>query len=371
MKTIPVANNKIAINQSGMVSLVITMIMMIVITITVLGFSQIARREQRQTLDKQLSSQAYYAAESGVNAAMSVVNSRYLALGNAPPDKTSCREDNHPGEYDLFSGNANVIDSDTNTSYSCVLISAAPTTISYDISPTTSSKVIPIRSSGAIIDSLELSWTPSDEGVLNGPVGVCSDASKSLPSVGDWTCAYGVIRIDVVPITDLRRTGLLANTFTAFLAPDAVSTGPVTYAPGNGISSGTPVNPGVSVITANQGARPAASCDTRMCKVRIVGLPANSYFARISTLYRPTTLSITANSGASPVGLQGVQAVIDSTGRSQDVLRRIQVRVPLSSSDANLHNDYALETTNGICKLFFAYPGYNYNNPGDLEYCDR
>ena len=44
--------------QRGMASIIITMITMVIITLIVLGFATLSRREQRQSLDRQLSTQA-------------------------------------------------------------------------------------------------------------------------------------------------------------------------------------------------------------------------------------------------------------------------------------------------------------------------
>src|ERR1700761_8288581 len=57
-------------DEQGMVSILVTMIMVIVISLIVIGFAEVSRRNQREALDNQLSTQAYYAAESGVNAAV-------------------------------------------------------------------------------------------------------------------------------------------------------------------------------------------------------------------------------------------------------------------------------------------------------------
>jgi Tfp pilus assembly protein PilX len=76
-------------SQTGMVSIMVTMLLMLVITLIVLGFAQVSRREQIQTLDRQLSAQAFFAAESGVNDAISVIKQR-LAQGLPISDKTAC-----------------------------------------------------------------------------------------------------------------------------------------------------------------------------------------------------------------------------------------------------------------------------------------
>ena len=56
-------------SESGIVSLMMTLVIMLVISLIVIGIAQLSRREQRQALDNQLSTQAFYAAESGVNDA--------------------------------------------------------------------------------------------------------------------------------------------------------------------------------------------------------------------------------------------------------------------------------------------------------------
>lgn len=431
-------------SQSGMVSLVVTLIMMIVITITVLGFSQVARREQRQALDKQLSSQAYYAAESGVNAASSIINTKYLANNLSPPDKTSCTTDINPGDYDLFNGN-NVINSSTNTSYTCVLIDPSPPEIKYDISSSGTSKVIPIKTSGTTIDTLNISWTRDDAyaDTAANPLTNCQDSSKSQPAVkangpatAAWDCKFGIVRMDLIPMGSLNRTDMLANTFTGFFSPDTTGTATVEYAPGGNINSTNTTTPGsfcgqdpnapecrycsnnwlnihclvcrppsagpiiigpifgidcanfcsqhphdpvacealvlptaVNGSAANQGARPAAICDETTCRISITGLTANSYFARISSIYRDTSVTISATGGGITRELLGVQAKIDSTGRARDVLRRIQVRIPLVNNTDRLHNDYAIESTEGICKTYFSYPGYAYTRNNDWNWC--
>ena len=60
-------------DQRGIASLIITMVSMVIVTLIVLGFATLSRREQRQSLDRQLSTQAFYAAESGVEDARAVI----------------------------------------------------------------------------------------------------------------------------------------------------------------------------------------------------------------------------------------------------------------------------------------------------------
>lgn len=62
-------------NQQGIVAIVVTIILMVILTLIVLSFAKISRREERDALDRQLSTQAFYAAESGIDYAKSKLES--------------------------------------------------------------------------------------------------------------------------------------------------------------------------------------------------------------------------------------------------------------------------------------------------------
>ena len=61
---------------------------MIVMSLIVLGFAQISRRNQRESLDRQLSTQAFYAAESGVNDARELITTAAQNNQAIPAKKT-------------------------------------------------------------------------------------------------------------------------------------------------------------------------------------------------------------------------------------------------------------------------------------------
>ncbi len=65
---------KLKQNESGLAAIAVTMIIMGIVTLIVVGFATLMRREQRQALDQQLSTQAFYAAESGVNATRAYID---------------------------------------------------------------------------------------------------------------------------------------------------------------------------------------------------------------------------------------------------------------------------------------------------------
>lgn len=321
------------LKETGLVSIIVTVFVLLVITLIVLGFAKITRREQRQVLDRQLSTQAFYAAESGINDAISVLKS------NPSATKSTC------GPDATFSNNGK-LDPAGNNAYTCLLISPVSDLV-YKTIDTEKSMVIPINAN-ANISVLNISW----ESNLATSNYSCSIAFPSFPPASPnplADCDAGILRIDITPTppAGFTRTDLLDNTLTAFLypkgsaSPNAPTT--LTYAGNTGNSSGL-----VFAGSCN------ASSSPRRCQVNIA-MPNNAanYYMRIRSIYKQNGLTVSANSGA--LTLSGAQDKIDSTGKANDVLRRISVRVDIPGIDG--FPDFAVQSHDSICKRFTAANG--------------
>jgi hypothetical protein len=342
------------LDQQGIVSIMVAVILMAVMTLIVLSFAEISRRDQREALDRQLSSQAFYAAESGVNDAIHIIEAD-LNAGRLPPSKPSCGVD---GVY-VKNGSpaSNVLNQPNQVSYPCLLIQPEPSTLVYNLTPGDASKVVPLQSSGGVrlIRSIELQWSPSVS-AASSPISGCSTGTQ-LPPAASWSCGFGILRVDLVPIiaSTSSRTGLVENDFTEYFVPSPGGTN--SSANFNGVANlyGSTVSQG-SMVNAGC-ANGATGCTMT---INIPATDSARYYMRVSTIYRDTTLTISAYPSVNDVGqaihLTGAQALIDVTGKAQDVLRRIQVRVPSSNNGAT-DSDYATVTTNSICKEFIAYAG--------------
>lgn len=352
---LPLGNRKLNRDSSGMVAIIVTIIMMLIISLTVLGFAQIIRSNQRQALDRQLSSQAFYAAESGINDARQIINEEYLKDGEVPPQKGQCGD---TPEYNMPNDLPDDdIGNNTGVGYTCVLIDGSPSSLSYDLATTSPSVVTPIFTDGTI-ETLTFEWTSPDE---VSPLAGCPFApSGQFPIAASWSCGYGVLRVDLTPTpasSTFDRQTLMRQTFTGFFMPTTSNSyGTVSYAgSGNNIHGGN----------ANQGAVAAANCDGSRCTMIISGLSGTRSYLRVAILYVSTKLKITAEDATgTALNFSGTQVLVDSTGKAADVLQRIQVRIPLLHH--GLHADYGLETTDSICKQFSAFPSsaYTNNTPG-------
>lgn len=313
--------------EAGVVSIMITMVIMIVISLVVLGFAEITRNEQRSSLDAQLSAQAYYAAESGVNDVRAVINATIQA-GNAVQDKTICGDQ---GSYILSSA----VDAAHNVSYTCVLVDASPKSLFYNVGYI--STVIPVISTSSAFGTVTLEWKlPNGVGSVAGCYTSAASLDAFLPAsgVGAWPCAYPVLRVDMVDANgSLARANWSANTATVFFVP---------------FNSGSISN---NTTLSSRGDVVGARCDDTSCKVQIDGLGGTNYYMRVTTLYRTNSSLIVSTPGANK-SFANAQATIDSTGKAQDVLRRILVAVDLT--DANVHKipSGALITKDSICKRY-------------------
>ena len=308
-------------DEKGLVSILVTMIMIIVITLIVIGFTQVTNRNNREALDKQLSAQAFYAAESGVNQAITKINSA-SNLGNLDT-QTECA-----GSGSMDYGTLPVLSTSPDVQVTCLFVNPVNENIvtSADVS---SSSVVPIDaydqngSSPRNLNELSFTWTSPDT-VPASPAAACnSDFAGGFPKdLSANNCAYAVLRVDIMqyqsPSSIKLATTAADQTESFYLVPSN--------------SSGTDVKPGSFVGGGTKAyISRSAICTQSSCTATIDLSSANPgnkrYFARISSLYKsaPTVVIDGVDQTNSNAYFKGIFK-IDATGKAQDVLRRVQVR---------------------------------------------
>jgi hypothetical protein len=337
------------LNQTGLVSIIVTMIMIIVISLIVLGFSEVTRRNQTETLDRQLSSQAYYAAETGVNDVIAKLKDP--AAHFAPADATKC--DQFTGDNSMTTGLVG------NVSYTCALVTEAVPSIKLSVAPGISKTTV-INMTDA--SDLVISWNAKGAGantcVPSAGVGTFTPSGTYTdPTSG---CPYALVRLDVYNGASPGDPDVMANGTESFYFQPTNNTGipRVSFSP----SAATPG------LVIGAGCTPNTSATTGTCTVKLSGVPAgtsgtppgtNSY-ARLTSVYWPADVTISGST------FSGSQALIDVTGKAQDVLKRIQVRVPLGGG-GEVPTD-AVQSTDGICKRFTTLgSGHNANDGNDTN----
>jgi len=144
-----------------------------------------------------------------------------------------------------------------------------------------------------------------------------------------------LLRIDIVPLVNPNRASLINDTVTVFGVPG---------------SGGGSVNASAASGLAGQGAIVRGNCGSSGCSVTVQGLGEQAYGVRLRGIYEDARVTVTAvDSSNNPVEISGAQVMIDSTGKANDVLRRVQVRLPLASSAGSIP-DFAIQTTDTLCK---------------------
>lgn len=326
-------------NEEGLVAIIVATMIMIIMSLVVLGFARIMQREQRQALDKTLSTQAFYSAESGINDAVTRIHDT-----TQPPlaDKQTCDTSNDSVKNP--SGLIGSVDPNIDTGYTCLLINNTPKTLEYTQKSitTAASTIVPIRGAAdEIITKAELSW---DEGSSTSAFRSCP--GTSLPIATSWTNSPGILRVDLIPADGgITRANLISGAMNAYLYPSA-SCGTNSFAYGS--YTGTNAGQIVSVHCLN-------NATPHECVATITGINMKYFFVRMKSIYNASNVTVRIfDSSNTQLAIKGAQVELDTTGRVADVIRRIQVRIPLKPTYQI--PDSALETTLGICKQLSVVP---------------
>lgn len=323
-------------NESGMVSLLVVMTIMFILSLLVINFARLVRREERQVLDYSLNSQAFYAAESGINDAVDAIKNNPGLLST--DYKTTCNG------FIAAAGLNNVVDAAANVSYPCLFVSSSPTQLNFTGIGASSSKLFPVSTKdGTAISQIMFSW---EAPVATHNVDDCpDDINGGRQNEPTWpttpsNCTEGVIRVDIVPAS-ATSANIESRTYTAFFYPDR---------------SGELVTDFSEGVGSGQGHAMLGECDgtpgPKFCNVTVQGLGAtdSTFYVRVRALYRSANLIVCSPSCVAPKALTGAQAIIDATGKANDVLKRVQAYVPITSSP--LLPEFGLQATDGICKRY-------------------
>ena len=330
-------------DQRGLVSITVAIIMMTIISLLIASYSLLARREQRLALDRRLSSQAFYAAESGINTAK-----KQIENGTLINNVNTCTPVN--------------IGADDTVQTTCTLVNQTPSSIKFDGLGIDKSKVIKISTqnsggSSTSVRRIEIYWNATGLNVNS----FSSRSSGTFPKeFAANSNPFSVLSIALTrsPTASFNRDWLDDNTFHAILYPKAN---------GSGASQ--------NVIFSNdsaQGVVIEGNCTTtntpKKCKATITmatDLGADFYL-KMSTIYTSADVEILAydaTSGGNQLNFQGAQAVIDATGRATDVLRRVQAVIPLTNSWSA--DSFGIRSDDGICKQYEVAPSGT-SSPGNI-----
>jgi type II secretory pathway pseudopilin PulG len=338
-------------NEDGFASLVIALTLIVIMALITTGFAQLSSREQQDALNNQLATQAEYAAESGINEADAQVQLEAASGVSAIELKGTCPAYGYkqPLNTDNVANHKylenNFVGSDV--TWTCVLINPTPVNLVYSDVSAGGQNVSFLSGTGKTFGSLTVNWRSHDKDNDSSSTFLNSyDPNGSdFESAADWT--YGpVLQFSVTDTSVLSRTALDNSTYTNYLLPYN--------------SADTPAPPNSTVQASDDvekvgSCTPTADATAYACSATITGLDSTSYLLHFNDFYDAADISISgiAQDGTSET-FSGGQAIIDATGEAQDVLKRLQVRVPITSNDTL--PTQSLQVGN-LCKRFTSMPG--------------
>jgi len=335
------------IKEQGFVAIIVAALIMIILSLITIGFTRIMQREQRQTVDRQLSRQAIYAAESGIN---DIYNSLQSNL-SLPAEKTNCDVVGDVGGQLNPALNGGVVDESGNVAYTCALYDRTPIELNYSVA-TDESDVVELKTeSGAPFSAITLRWGNEQGENRVDSLPQCEVDADVFP--GSRPGNVPIIRFDLTNTTTLGRDSLISSTDYLYLAPCKGGAPGTTY----------------SYLSGEQGQVIEVVCDSSQilpCQLTINGLSSVSYIARIRAVYASAQLTISGSDNANnPVEFRQAQTSIDVTARAGDVVRRLRVSIPLSY--ANNPPEGVFQAFDGVCKLLSVDP--DLLNPRVMDGC--
>jgi len=373
------------VKQSGAVSLFVVLFATLLITIVTVSFVQLMIKDQQQATTSDLSQSAYDSAQAGVedakrllvldqacknNTAASTVNCGAITSALTPvpgQSDTDCDTIAKAGLVSETNGETIIQQNDSTDSkldqaYTCVKVGVNTDDYKGELN-VNQSALVPITGVG-IFDSVELSWfSRQDVSATTNDPRVdfpTSSGEVPLPPVGEsWKFNYPpLLRTQLIQTGgsfklsdfDNNPDGSKSDANTLFLYPSA---------------TGLPTKDFAALdVRKTQTLGPQQTkCNTSflaseyVCKVTIK-LPApidgntanRGAYLRLTSLYNSAHFGVRLKSGSDYVKFNGVQPQVDSTGRANDMFRRVKARVELKGDFT--YPEAAIDMNGNLCKNF-------------------
>lgn len=374
--------------QSGAVSLFMVVFAMLLMSVITISFLRIMTADQKQASGNDLAQSAYDSAQAGVEDAKRALiwytsacktgTPAECATATANIASTTCnaaiRAANKwttSGEIKVQqstvvnSGTGESIDQALDQAYTCVTLQLNTddylATVGAD-----QSVLIPLAGKDTF-DTIKLQWFSEDD-LSSAGASAAPDATPSAPkplyTQSTWpTNRPSVLRTQFMQVgtsfklTDFDSTSngkSDANTLFLYPSTNGASNAPFTRdvraENGNSLPAGdtTAPQPTKCVTAIPSG---GYSCSIELTLPSPVGATDRNG----ATAYlRLTSLYVGAHVRVSLVGTQfnGVQPIVDSTGRANDVFRRVQSRVDLYDTSTFPYPDAAVDVSGNLCKDF-------------------
>lgn len=371
-------------NDRGATALFIVIFSILLMSTITISFLSLMVSEQQRSTNDELSQSAYDSALAGVeDAKRAIVASRgsgaiatqFRNAINDSQDADGCQAigmmvngitspvSEIPVQSTTTSSGGAGAGDELNQAYTCLkvdnltdnfLVSAEEDTVVF----------VPLRMASQI-DQIRVSWQRAEE--IPG-VGYATSGTLPLLTHSDWNSQRTPAMIRLQTVTPSGSFSL--NDFddsetssTIFLYPSDIgaggSTGVDLDMPERAGSLTSPNTP-EGVACASGSVLPTSFlCSVTINLARPVAAASDVSFLVIRPIYRGATVQIEGLYGGNLVQFDGAQPAVDSTGRANDLFRRVEARLTLGGEGESGSGvlgpipQYALDVDGSICKNFY------------------
>ncbi len=371
--------------QYGAVSLFIVIFTTLLVTIITISFIRIMLSDQRQATAADLSLSAYDSAQAGVEDAKRALldyqsecasgDASRCANARALIDSMVCNQalsrvvSYVPGQEILVQQTSSDGSAALQQAYTCVKITAQTDDYA-GILDQDDSKLVPLTGVSSF-DSVRLEWFSAKN--LQGTSTVVDvpgvSGNPPLISQSDWTTAAkpnrpSLMRVQLIQFGDTFTLGDFedinasgqSNANALFLYPSTIVNTPKAFA--SNIRKVASPGPTLVHCQASLGSGGYA-CSATISLPTPINAGIRTAYLRLTSLYKEANYRVTLLAAGAAVKFDGVQPQIDSTGRANDLFRRVQSRVEVIDTDFP-YPDAAVDINGNFCKNFIIT-----NDPAD------
>lgn len=381
-------------NQRGAVSLFIVIFATLLMTIVTVSFLRLMIQNQQEASAQDLSQSAYDSAQAGVqDAERALVRYEACVQGNTCTNLDTATWNNcngiissqlDPSQSQTIpevpvsqTGDGQTASQNLNQAYTCVKVALDTDNVTGSVS-SLGQKLIPLAGVSSFT-TVEVDWfTRDDLGTTNNySVNLVNPATTPLPLIQQYNTVTGqgwspsrpsVLRVQLMQysdngfkLTDFDDTnaGSQSNSNTVFLYPTGFTgVNPGGYTPNvlafSADARRVPIGQPYAANCLGSLSGGGYSCSELLTLPTPINGGNRTAYLRLTPLYNATHFQVkllSSNNVNSVVQFHNVQPAIDSTGRANDLFRRVLTRVDLLNDSLPYPTD-AVDLTGPFCKDF-------------------
>lgn len=366
-------------DERGVVSLFIVIFAAILMSIITVSFTLTVLRGQQQATQSDLSRSAYDSAMAGVEDAKRAL--AYCATSTSPAcqklnnndakencyvlrdvgigiDTTTDGQGNEEFQLQRTEGGG---ENTLNQAYTCVTIDSAPSDYQADLTRD-APFLLPIQAEGKA-DRIDFTWSTKMAGgsaTSNLPPFTAVPNLYSLERWNQSDLDYPpVMRVQLIRLESSGRVASYSDfdgnkSQTLFLYPSRSGTSSANFSTDNRRKP-KPASTPIQVRCTG------TECAARLTTDSAITAGSNlDAFLLITPIYKDASITVNLRNGDQSVGFSKVQSVVDSTGRANDLFRRVSARVNLTPNIA--YPNAALSLEGPLCKNFAVTSNGTLNN---------